>query len=271
MENFYHRLKSVEIQGAINIAKESLRYLKNYAKSYGFGNDFNREAKRIEKIRPTAVVLHNVLEELLRNPSFEKIDELLRRLEEVDEKVSTISQRVIPNGACVLTHCHSTEVVSCLVEANELGKNVKVYATKTEPLHQGLITAKELAKASIDVTLINDNAVGYFMEEVDLVLVGTDAIRKEGIVNKVGTSMIAIVAKEYSVPFYSIGSYFKLDRRRNFIVEKRSWKEVIDKKIKGVKVENPAFDLTSWRYVSGVVLEDGIYKPRDVRRLLNEV
>lgn len=268
MEDFYRRIKSVEIQGAINIAKESLKYLKTYAKTNGFGKRFYVEAKKIERIRPTAVVLHNVLEELLKDPSFEKVEELLRKLEEINERVSTVSQKIIPKKACILTHCHSSEFVSCLQKAKKLGKRIKVYATKTEPLHQGLITVKELAKARIDVTLINDNSVGYFIKNVDLILVGTDAIRKEGIVNKIGTYMIAVVAKENDVPFYSIGSYFKLDRRKYFAIEQRSWKEVIKKRIKGVKVENPAFDITPWKYVSGVVLEDGIYKAIKIRRLL---
>jgi len=268
MENFYRKIKSVKIQGAINIAKESLKYLKKYARVYGFGKNFYTEARKIEKIRPTAVVLHNALEELLKNPSFEKIEELLQKLEEINERVSIVSQKIIPKKASILTHCHSSEVVSSIIKAKKLGKRIKVYATKTEPLHQGLITVKELADAKIDVTLINDNAAGYFIKNVNLVLVGTDAIRREGIVNKTGTSMIAVVAKENSIPFYSIGSYFKLDKRRDFVIEQRPWKEVIERKIRGVKVKNPAFDITPWKYVSGVVLEDGIYKPREIMRLL---
>ncbi|MCD6402831.1 MAG: hypothetical protein J7K98_00705 [Candidatus Aenigmarchaeota archaeon] len=264
----FQKIKRVEIQGAINIAKESLKYLKKFGKKYGFGKRFEREMEKLVRVRPTAVVLHNVLEELKKERSVEKIDELLERLEAINNNISEVAQKIIPKSATVLTYCHSTEVISCLVKARKEEKNIRVYAGKTEPLHQGLITVKELAKNGIKVTLINDNACGYFMKNVDLVLVGTDAIRKEGIVNKIGTSMIAIVAKEYGVPFYSVGSYFKLDRRKTVTIEERSWKEIIGRKIKGVEIRNPAFDITPWKYVNGVVFEDSIKTPKQVLRLL---
>jgi len=266
----YENIKSVRIQGAMNIAKYSLLYLKSFAKKHGFGKKFEKEMKILEKIRPTAVVLHNVLEELNKEKSFEKINELLERLEEADDLVAKTSQKIIPKKATILTHCHSSIAVSCIKFAKKLGKRIRVIATVTEPLDQGLITARELGSTGIKVKLIEDNAVGYMMqtEKIDLVLVGTDALRKDGLINKIGTYTIAVLAKEHGIPFYSAGSYFKLDKRKKVIIEKRPWKEVLKRKIKNVEVVNPAFDLTPWKFVKGVVMEDKILTPKKLVRLL---
>jgi len=105
------------------------------------------------------------------------------------------------------------------------------------------------------------------MKHVDLVVVGSDAVRKNGVVNKVGTSLLALAAKENKKPFYVVASTIKFDRRKKFVVEERPGSEVY-KKIKGIKIRNPAFDITDWKFVSAVVMEKGILKPEKVKRML---
>jgi ribose 1,5-bisphosphate isomerase len=153
------------------------------------------------------------------------------------------------------------------------GKKISVIATETDPLEQGVKTAKELAKVKIPVTLITDNAVGYFMPTVDCVLVGSDAIRKEGVVNKVGTSLLALAAKENKKPFYVAANTLKFDKRKKLTIEERSPKEVYRELIrpgnlKNVKIRNPAFDVTPWKFITAVITEKRILEPKQVLRLL---
>jgi ribose 1,5-bisphosphate isomerase len=116
--------------------------------------------------------------------------------------------------------------------------------------------------------LIVDSAIEFFMKDVDIVIVGTDAIRKEGIVNKIGTYPLAVVAWEHKKPFYVVGSTLKLDKRKKLIIEERSPDEVYVEHMKTLEVRNPAFDVTPWKYVKRVVTEKGILTPGNVLRML---
>lgn len=261
------KIRSVKIQGAKEIAIYSLRYLRRFCKEHGFKLKFEVAAMILEEARPTAVVLHNCLEILKKKRSLKTIDQLIKRLEEASERIAKNGNKIIPNGARIMTHCHSGEALAVIKEAWRDKKRISVVATVTEPLDQGIKTAVELAKLKIPVTLITDNSVGYMMKDVNLVMVGSDAIRRNGVVNKVGTSLLALAARENRKPFYVIGNTLKFDRRKKFVIEERPTSEVY-KKIKGVKIRNPAFDVTGWRFVSAVVTEDGVMKPERILRLL---
>jgi len=261
------KIRSVKVQGAKEIAIYSLEYLRKFCKKYGFGLKFEVVTMILENARPTAVVLHNCIEILKKKRSVKTIDQLIKRLNESTMQLAKIGNKIVPQRAVIMTHCHSGEALAVIKEAWKSKKKISVFATVTEPLGQGIKTAKELAKLKIPVTLINDNAVGYLMRHVDLVIVGSDAIRKNGVVNKVGTSLLALAAKENKKLFYVVASTIKFDRRKKFVVEERPGSEVY-KKIKGVKIRNPAFDMTDWKFVSGVVTENGILKPEKIKRIL---
>jgi len=261
------RIRSVRIQGAREIAIYSLKYLRGFCKRYGFKLKFEVAAMILESARPTAVVLHNCLEILKKRRSLRTIDQLIKRLENAEEKIARNGNKVIPKGAKIMTHCHSGEALAVIKEAWKNKKRVSVVATVTEPLGQGIKTVMELAKMKIPVTLITDNAVGYMMKDVDVVIVGSDSLRRNGVVNKVGTNLLALAARENKKPFYVVGNTLKLDRRKKIVIEERPTSEVY-KKIKGVKIRNPAFDVTDWRLVSGVITEEGILKPDKIKRML---
>ena len=168
-----------------------------------------------------------------------------------------------------MTHCHSVEALAVIKQAWKEGKRIKVYATETRPKEQGIKTARELAELKIPVTLIVDSAIEFFINEVDVVLVGCDAIRKEGVVNKIGTYPLAVVAKEHHKPFYVAGNTLKLDKRKKMIIEERSGhKEIYMERMKTLNVRNPAFDITPWHYVKRMVTEKGILTPGNVLRML---
>ena len=268
LESFTKRIKSLEIQGAKEIAIESLKFLRKIAKQKGFGREFNKAANKIATTRPTAVVLHNCLEIIKKERKLEIINKLLRQLNQATKEIAKRGSRLIKNNYKIMAHCHSGEALAVIKQAWKEGKKIKVYATETQPKKQGIKTAKELATLGIHVTLIVDSAIEFFMKDVNIVIVGTDAIRKEGIVNKIGTYPLAVVAWEHKKPFYVVGSTLKLDKRKKLIIEERSPDEIYVEHMKTLEVRNPAFDVTPWKYVKRVVTEKGILTSGNVLRML---
>ncbi len=268
LDSFIKRIKSLEIQGAKEIAIESLKFLRNFAKENGFGKKFESVARKIEKTRPTAVVLHNCLEILKKDESIERLNKLIKWLSNVDKEIAKKGERIIKNGSKIMTHCHSGEALAVIKRAWKNGKKITVYATETRPKEQGIKTAKELSRMGIHVILIVDSAVEFFIKDIDMVIVGSDALRKEGVVNKIGTCSMAIVAKEYKRPFYVVGNTLKLDRRKKVIIEERSPYEIYVEHLKTLEIKNPAFDITPWKYVKRVITEKGILTPGNILKML---
>jgi ribose 1,5-bisphosphate isomerase len=268
------RIRNVEVQGAKEIALYSLKFLRRLAKKKGFGKEMNRAMRELEHARPTAVVLHNCLRLIRYSKSMRTIDTLIERLENINDDIVANGLKLFRKKQyTILTHCHSGEALAVIKAMKKRRKRIRVIATETDPLEQGVKTVKELAKARVPVTLIIDSAVGYFMPDIDAVVVGTDAMRKEGVVNKIGTKLYAMAAKAHKKPFYVVGNTFKLDKRKDFRIEQRSPKEVYRElmrpgRLTGVKIKNPAFDITPWEYVTRVITEDGVFTPTQIKKML---
>ncbi len=275
-EEFLENLRDIKIQGAKEIAIESLKFLKEYARENGFGKDFEKLAKTVEEVRPTAVVLHNCLDTVKREKKIEVINRLIKNLSEYTTRIAKNGSPLIKSGYVIMTHCHSGEALSVIKQAWKEGKKISVIATETSPKFQGVKTAKDLAAEGIPVTLITDSAVGIFMEDMDMVLVGSDAMREEGNVNKIGTYVMAVLAKHHKKPFYVAGNTLKLDKRKKFFIEERSRKEIEKeieiyadlKGIKGINIRNPAYDITPWKFIDRVITEKGVLTPGNVLKLL---
>ena len=268
LNDLLRKLKNLEIQGATEISVESLKFLRKLAREKGFGKEFDKVAKKIEKTRPTEVVLHNCLEIIKKEKKVETINKLLRKMNQSTKEIAKRGSRLIKNGYKIMTHCHSSEVCAVIEQAWKEGKKITVYATETRPKGQGIRTSRELSRKGINVILIVDSAIEYFMKEVDIVMVGSDAIRKEGVVNKIGTCPLAVVAKEHRKPFYVVGNTLKLDKRKKLIIELRKPEEIYHEHIKILEEKNPAFDLTPWKYVKRVITEKGVMTPGNVLRML---
>jgi len=273
LEKVVRDIKSVKVQGAKEIAIHALKFLKKFCKKNGFGLKFEVACYILEEARPTAVVLHNCLEILKKRKKMETFDYLLNRLENSTKKLAKIGSKLIKNNFKIITHCHSGEALAVIKRAWKEGKKISVIATETDPLEQGVKTAKELSKLKIPVTLITDNAVGFFMKEVDCAIVGADALRvfpPLGVVNKIGTLHLALAAKEFNKPFYVVANTLKIDRRKKFVIEERPakevYREILHKKEinKKIKIRNPAFDLTPYKFVTKIITEKGIKDPKEI-------
>ncbi|MCK4482283.1 S-methyl-5-thioribose-1-phosphate isomerase, partial [Candidatus Bathyarchaeota archaeon] len=156
----------------------------------------------------------------------------------------------------------------------EQGKKIEVIASETRPKLQGArLTAYELKRDGIPVTLITDNMVGYVMYKrlISKVIVGADRIVRDAVVNKIGTYTIAVLAKEHAIPFYVAAPKSTFDlvhSSEDVTIEERQPKEVthVGSQViapHGVKVLNPAFDITPLEYVTAIICEDGVLRRED--------
>jgi len=258
-----------------------------------FLSELRSIAQEISSARPTAVNLSWALERMSRvaeaggDVSGTKAALLAeaRRIEaenaEADRHLSRLGAELIENGFAILTHCNAGSLATAgygtalgvIRAAGEQGKNIRVYADETRPLLQGArLTAWELLRYGIPVTLISDNMAGHFISrgEIDCVIVGADRIAANGdVANKIGTYTLAVLAMENSISFYVAAPVSTIDLSlatgAEIPIEERSPDEVTH--IRGVRiapegvgVANPAFDITPHRYVSAIITEKGVIK-----------
>ena len=196
---------------------------------------------------------------------------------------------LIKDGDTILTHCNAGELATVeygtalgvIRAAWEEGKKIKVFADETRPLLQGArLTAYELKRDGIPVTLITDNMAGYVMSKgmIDKVIVGSDRIVQDGVVNKIGTYSVAVLAHEHGIPFYVAAPKSTFDlvhKSSEVIIEERRPEEVThigSQQIApdGVNVFNPAFDITPLKYVSAIICETQVYYSKDFGKFKEE-
>jgi ribose 1,5-bisphosphate isomerase len=268
VESVVDDIKSMRTRGARSIAIAGLKVLKEVAEEDGFGKRFDSAGKMLVNARPTAVTLHNAVKKIKKEKTVDAIEEMIYYFQNIGDVIGTVNYKLIEKYSTILTHCHSGSVIELLKATKKKKIKFKIIVTETRPRLQGKNTAQALVDAGIPVVYIIDDAAGFYIKDVDAMVFGCDAIRKEGVVNKIGTYMLAVIAKENKVPVYFVGGLMKLDKRKKFTIEERSADEVIKGSTKDFEIRNPAFDVTPWKYVTGVITEKGIMKPAKVKRML---
>ena len=283
------RIRRLEVQGATNIALTAMKAIENQVEmskvqSRGAFLGELMEAKEILfKSRVTEPLMRNAIIYIQRaaeSSKLEDVKDLARVVSSASERfhkyieisvkeIAEIGARRIASTSKIITHCHSSLVSNVLMRAKSDKKIFKVFCTETRPFYQGRITARELLNAGIETTMIIDSAIRFFMNEAELVLVGADAITSEGnVVNKIGTSMIALAAHEARTPFYVVSQLLKFDPQTIYgkytDIEERSPSEVWDDAPIGLKIRNPAFDVTRRDYIHGIICEEGIISPHSI-------
>ena len=258
--------------------------------------DFERICRLFAGTRPTAVSLFWAIERMrgvfARN-QHRPLDTLRTLLERealalrdedvaANRRMGEYGAALIEDGATVLTHCNAGALATAgygtalgvIRAAREAGKRVSVIACETRPVLQGArLTAWELHRAGIPVTLITDSMAGSAMARlgVDLVVVGADRIGQNGdVANKIGTYPVAVLAARHRVPFYVAAPSTTIDpelrRGADILIEERAAEEVTalaGAKIApaGIRVWNPAFDVTPGELVTAIVTERGVVRP----------
>ncbi len=274
VEETYRRIRQLRIQGAINIAIAGVEAVA--ASLSRNPAALGENMKLLESARATEPALRNsfsMIRQVMKKGGNGKAvcARILFHLRGSRQPIASCGAGLVKNRMTVLTHCHSSTAVAILRQARGNGRRFRVYSTETRPRFQGRTTASELSELGIPTTMIVDSAANFFMHEAGLFLVGCDAINYKGdLFNKIGTSMIALSAREHKVPLYSATSLFKFDpatRKRPEPIEEREPSEVaMQQHFPKVKIRNPAFDKTPAKFVKGYITEAGIVRPRDVEK-----
>jgi ribose 1,5-bisphosphate isomerase len=288
------RIERLEIQGARNVAIAAIKAMEKLAKETETENqkDFLDELLKAKEIlfstRETEPLMRNAVRWItnqVERSNREKVTDLvdtvssasqrfLKNLEDYKERIAEIGARRIINDSVILTHCHSSTVTYMLQNAKEGGKTFEVICTETRPIYQGRTTVKEMMELGVKTTMIVDSATRSFMNQADLVFVGADAITSEGnVINKIGTSMIALIAQEARTPFYVVCELLKFDPLTMYgdyeKIEERGAEEIWDNAPHDLTVRNPAFDVTRRDFIHGMICEEGIISPHSVIEVMH--
>jgi ribose 1,5-bisphosphate isomerase len=288
------RIRRLEVQGARNVAIAAIKAMDSLAGQTGAPSkkDFLRELTKAKEVffssRPTEPLMRNALRLIVNRVekneerNVKRLSEIVAQassqflsdLEESSKKIAEIGAKRIRHDSVVLTHCHSSTVTAVFKRAKHEGRNFEVICTESRPVFQGQITAKEMLEAGVKTTFIIDSAARYFMNRVDLVLVGADAITSEGnVINKIGTSMVALLAHEARTPFYVVSELLKYDPATMYgdyeKIEERSPGEIWKGAPKELLIRNPAFDVTRRDFIHGIICEEGIISPHSITEVMH--
>jgi ribose 1,5-bisphosphate isomerase len=289
------KIRTMEIRGAGRIAKAAAKAIRDYAASLDaasmeeFSTGVQEASSFLISTRPTAVSLPNAVKlaskyssgnvEEARKEIIENANRFIERADKALGIIGKIGSRRIHDGDVIMTHCNSNAALSIITTAFENGKDISVIATESRPRRQGLLTVRHLNNFGVPTTLIVDSAVRYYMKKVDKVIVGADAIASNGaLVNKIGTSQLALAANEARKSFMVAAETFKFSPNtilgNPIEIEERSSDEVIDPTIladlSNVQVRNPVFDFTPAKYIDLIVTDIGIISPAMAYTVIKE-
>ena len=302
-EEMWNAIKLLQVRGAPAIgvfAGYAMAVLAQSLQENSFQKEFYDIADYLNTSRPTAVNLSWALNRMKKFVSNHLTDiptlktELIQEAKRINQENIEMSQKIgeygvtlLHEGDGILTHCNAG-YLACLgygtatapmYLAHEQGMHIHVYSDETRPLLQGArLTSYELFKAGIDITSICDNMASIVMKEgkIQCVMVGCDRIAANGdFANKIGTSGVAILAKHYNIPFYTLGPSSTIDFNTkcgdDIHIELRDQEEIGSMWyeepmiLNDIKKYNPSFDVTDHSLLTAIVTEKGIvYPPFDV-------
>ena len=258
-----------------------------------FLDKLGQVSKGLAATRPTAINLFYALHRMeevankcksvaeIQHALLKEANLIVQEEEAANRQLGKYGSELIQDDATILTHCNAGALATggygtalgVIYAAREAGKKLQVFATESRPLLQGArLTAWELMQMNIPVTLITDNMAGHFLKQkkIDMVIVGADRIAANGdVANKIGTYSLAVLAMENGVPFYVAAPTTTIDMSiasgDQIPIEERSPEEVTHLKGAriapvGVKVANPAFDVTPHHYITAIITEKGIIR-----------
>lgn len=262
-------------------------------------DDFDYMCQVMSQTRPTAVNLFWAIERMrarfkreeaktkdvgeIKASLVEEAKTIFKEDIEANRSIGRHGADLIPDGSTVLTHCNAGALATAgdygtalgvIRGARDAGKRVAVIADETRPFLQGLrLTAWELAKDDIPVTVITDNMAGHVMKsgKVNVVVVGADRIAANGdAANKIGTYMVAVLANKHDIPFYVAAPISTLDLTlktgQDIPIEERDSREVThigEQQLApdGIGVHNPAFDVTPNELITAIITDKGVARP----------
>lgn len=290
------QIRKLQVQGARNVAIAAIKSLQTLAETTKAKSrkEFIEELCDARKLlfasRETEPLMRNAVRWIItkvEDSDERKVIELShlvcvssenfqKDLAASKERIAEIGAKRIRNGSTIFTHCHSSTASHLLWKAKNDGKEFEVVCSETRPAFQGRITAKEMLELGVKTTFIVDSAARSFMNEVDMIIVGADAITSEGnVVNKIGTAAIALLAQEARKPFYVVSELLKFDPATLYgeyeKIEERNRDEVWMEAPSNLIIRNPAFDVTPRDLIHGIICEEGIIPPQSILEVMHRV
>jgi ribose 1,5-bisphosphate isomerase len=296
------KITNLEVQGATNVAVFAVKSLIEFTKRNSKlpRAELRKMITQAERIlyncRPTEPAMRNGLMYIIGKLREDEMNgifdtdlsqmveiygtEYERLLNESLDRIAKYGARLIPENIpdfVVQTHCHSQVVEEIFLEAAAQGKKFTVISTETRPFYQGRITAKRLAKEGIRVIQIVDSAMRWAVRNLksNLIIIGADSVTSEGtVLNKIGSRLLALVAREDHVPMYvatpllkynpgtAFGYFEKIEMRDT----EEIWRDWTDRPT-GVEFLNPAFETVSRTYINGLVTEVGIFPSGEIHNI----
>ena len=296
IDTLWHAIRALKVRGAPAIGVAAAYGMAVAAAQVPPGDDFvaaiRRAGERLKSARPTAVNLAWAVDQQMaaaeREPNAAALAARAERIHADDEAmcraIGEHGVELIQPGTRVLTHCNAGALAvsrygtatAPLYLAHARGVPFRVFADETRPLLQGArLTVWELARAGIDATLLCDSMAASLMQAggLDCVIVGTDRVAANGdVVNKIGTLGVAVLAQHFGVPFYVACPASTYDPHTpagaDVTIEQRAPEEVTAPfALPGVRVHNPAFDVTPAALVRGYITDVGLLSQADLPRL----
>jgi ribose 1,5-bisphosphate isomerase len=300
VEEIIRKIKAKEIVGADDTAIASAKALSILAKrsdaktAREFRNEVKDNADRLIGARPSSSSLRNcvssVIREVeaaddvkivnLRNLVEASADRFVERINEAKSRIGEIGSKRIRDGDVILTHGSSTTVLAILKKIAEEGKRVHVFVTEARPEFEGLKMAQKISQLGLPVTLIVDSAVRVFINEIDHVLIGAEAIAVNGaVISRVGSAVVAAIAQEARVRTLVAAGTYKLSPEtvvgELVEIEEGDRKQIFDSdvlaKMKNIDVRNPLYDVTPPQYIDAIITEKGIVPPQGAYLMLRQM
>ena len=197
---------------------------------------------------------------------------IVNQLETSNTRIALQAQPLVNDGMVILTHSNSSAVRKSLLRIKESGRMFSVFCTESRPMREGIELAQDLARHGIPTTLIADAAMTSMLPEVNLIMVGADSVSLRGLVNKVGTSGLALGAQARGIPLYALCGSEKFVPQAFVVIQKtKAAEELLPQPIANVSVRNVYFDSTPLDQLSGIVSEEGIFSIQDIRKTLTDL
>ena len=194
---------------------------------------------------------------------------IVNQLETSNTRIALHAEPLIKDGMVILTHSNSSAVRKSLIRLKESGRIFSVFCTESRPMKEGTELALELGRHGISTTLIADAAMTSMLPEVNLILVGADCVSLRGLVNKVGTSGLALGAQARGIPLHVLCGSEKFVPQAFVVLEKtRAAEELLPQSAAHVSVRNVYFDSTPLDQLTGIVSEEGIFPIDEIRKTL---
>ncbi len=283
-------LRSDNTSGANELIEKALEIIRNQLGMIKDPNENSKDeifslAKKIIDSRPSMAPLINTigylihdLEKLNKKNLEERINQFYVDRVEREKALSQAFRTFLTNKKItapkIMLISYSSTILNQLIENKDY--NFEIYILESRPLLEGIRVAETLS-SYFKTNLIIDAAMGKFIDEIDLILIGVDSVLKDGsIINKIGTFPLAVLANERNINIYAVGDYFKYNLKSHFgkevIIEEKPIKELYSEESQKelLKIHNYYFDITPPKYITGIISDLGILKMEEFLKLTKE-